>query len=201
MNESLQSILLKFEASKLSSGIKLKITKRTDYRLLARMKIHYSQPKGFVGRNICYAIYYNGIYYGHIVGGSAVMWLVGRDEFFYPLKDLNTIVNNIFYNVSSPTGKYPIRNFTSKILLYFEQQIAKDWAAKYGDRIVGFESLVELPRTGELYLKAGYTLVGQTKGFTCKRTGGTGTDSWSGKRVWNTDEDDLRPKLVFCHKL
>ena len=45
-------------------------TKRTDSRLLQLMHNHYSQPKGFVGRNICYAITFNDIYYGHIIGGS-----------------------------------------------------------------------------------------------------------------------------------
>lgn len=61
--------------------LRLEITKRTDKRLLERMKGHYSQPKGFVGRNICYAIYYKDIYYGHIVWGSATKHLKGRHEF------------------------------------------------------------------------------------------------------------------------
>ena len=61
--------------------LELIITKRTDERLLHRMKNHYSSPKGFVGRNICYAIIYNDIYYGHIVGGSATRFLPGRNEY------------------------------------------------------------------------------------------------------------------------
>lgn len=55
--------------------------KRTDKRLLANMAIHYSKPNGFVGRNICYAVMYKGIYYGGIVGGSATLHLAGRNEF------------------------------------------------------------------------------------------------------------------------
>jgi len=44
-------------------------------------------------------------------------------------------------------------------------------------------------------LRDGWEMVGQTKGFTCKRVAGIGTDSWGGKRVWDTE--NLRPKLVF----
>lgn len=59
-------------------GLRLEVIKRTDPRILANMSIHYSQPKGFVGRNICYAVLYNSIYYGSIVGGSATKHLPGR---------------------------------------------------------------------------------------------------------------------------
>lgn len=177
--------------------IRLEITKRTDNRLLELMNIHYSQPKGFVGRNICYAIYYEDIYYGHIVGGSATLHLSGRNDFFNITKaNLTSIVNNIFYHVFPNGGKYPKRNFTSYVLGEWRKQIQLDWLDKYGNQVIGFESLVELPRTGDLYIKDGWKNVGTTEGYTCKRVGGKGTDSWSGKRVWDTK--NLRPKLVFC---
>jgi len=181
--------------------IKLIQTKRTDSRLLERMKIHYSKPKGFVGRNICYAVYYNDVYYGHIIGGSATMHLKGRHEFLgTQKKDLNNIVNNIFFNVQKVNDKYPLRNFTTKVLLEFENKISNDWFLKYGDFVFGFETLVEKPRTGELYKRAGWVVVGETVGYTCKRAKGKGTDNWSGKRVWNTNKDELRPKIVLCKK-
>jgi len=175
-------------------------TKRTDPRLLSRMATHYSQPKGFVGRNICYSIEYNGIYYGHIVFGSSTRFLPGRNDFLgIDLGSLNNVVNNIFYNVSS-ADKYPKRNFTSHVLVEAEKQVVIDWLDKYGDEVRGFETLVELPRTGELYKRAGYVPVGRTTGYTCKRVAGNGTDSWSGKRVWNTDPEQLRPKIVLCKR-
>lgn len=75
--------------------------------------------------------------------------------------------------------------------------ITNDWLEKYDDIVIGFESLVELPRSGELYQRDGWSLVGETKGYTCKRVGGLPRkDRWSGTRIWNTTE--LRPKLVFC---
>lgn len=176
-------------------------TKRTDNNLLQRMAIHYSQPKGFVGRNICYAIYYNSQYFGHIVAGSATRFLPGRNEYFnISIKDINHIVNNIFFNVSKINQKYPIRNFTSLIVKQFIKQCNVDWFQKYGEEVFGYETLIELPRTGELYIKAGWIKVGVTKGFTCKRIAGKGTDSWSGKRVWNVNKNELKPKLVLCYK-
>jgi hypothetical protein len=171
--------------------------KRTDSRILANMDVHYSKPKGFVGRNICYAIMFDGVYYGSTVGGSATLYLPGRHDFLGTHRnDLNRIVNNIFFHVEGP---YPFRNFVPKVIAAFRHQISFDWKSKYGDEVIGFETLVELPRTGDVYLRDKWTLVGQTKGFTCKRQAGKGTDDWSGKRVWDTNK--LRPKLVFCRKI
>ena len=180
--------------------LQLIITTRTEPRLLRLMQRHYSQPKGFVGRNICYSISYNGIYYGHIVAGSSTKFLPGRHEFLGTNKsNLNNIINNIFFHVEKVQDKYPARNFTSLIIKEFVKQSQVDWLAKYNNIVVGFESLVELPRSGECYKKAGWTEVGMTKGFTCKREAGKGTDSWSGKRVWDTT--NLRPKRVFCLRI
>ena len=182
--------------------LKFEITKRTDARLLERMSSHYSRPKGFVGRNICLAIIYSNVYYGHIVFGSATRFLPGRnEELGIELQQLNTVANNIFYNISKVNGKYPCRNFTSFVLQESVSVVAELWQEKYGDSLKGFETLVELPRTGELYLKAGWKIVGETKGFTCKRQAGTGTDGWTGVRVWNTDPEQLRPKTVLTYKL
>ena len=174
-------------------------TKRTDPRLLERMENHYSQPKGFVGRNICYAVMFGGEYFGHIVAGSSTKNLPGRHGFLGTDRtDLNRIVNNIFFNVSPVEGKYPIRNFTTKVVKAFTEQVPFDWLIKYGDIVLGFETLVEKPRTGELYRRAGWVEVGTTKGYTCKRVAGKGTDSWSGRRQW--DCDNLRPKVVLCYQ-
>ena len=182
--------------------LELVVTKRTDDNLLERMAVHYSKPRGFVGRNICYAIFYDSTYYGHIVAGSATRFLPNRNEYLgITLDELNTVINNIFFNVSPPDGSsYPVRNFTKSVVKLFVERAREDWKRKYGDTCSGFETLVEKPRKGELYLRAGWELVGETKGYTCKRVGGRGTDSWHGKRVWNTDPEKLRPKLVLCYK-
>lgn len=189
------------------SSLRLEPIKRTDPRILADMAVHYSNPKGFVGRNICYAIMHDGVYYGSVVGGSATLHLVGRDEFFNISKEkkkqaLRSIVNNIFFHIENKHGRYPIRNMVPKVLGLFRKQITVDWQEKYGDPVKGFESLVELPRTGEAYKRDGWEEVGVTIGFTCKRISGKGkhrTDSWTGQRVWDTK--NKRPKRVFVRHI
>jgi hypothetical protein len=52
-----------------------------------------------------------------------------------------------------------------------------------------------LSRMNRKQRRAGWIEVGLTKGYTCKRVAGKGTDSWTGKRVWDTNT--LRPKRVF----
>ena len=169
--------------------------KRTDYRLTSLMNIHYSKPKGFVGRSLCYAIWFDDIFYGCIVGGSATKNLPGRPK----INNLNSIINNIFYHIERGIERYPTRNFTTMILKNWLPIVAQDWEKKYGDVVIAFESLVELPRTGDLYKKANFVEIGITKGYTCKREGGIGTDNWTGKRVWNTT--NLKPKRVFWLEL
>jgi len=173
--------------------------KRTEPKLLLDMSNHYSQPKGFVGRNICWAVYFSDRCYGHIVAGSATRFLPGRAEFMQQEGIrccLNNIVNNIFFHISPGENGYPIRNFSTRVLQLFRNTTILRWEEKYSDSVKLFETLVEIPRPGHIYLRDKWKCVGQTKGFTCKRVGGKGSDSWSGKRVWDTE--NLRPKLVFC---
>ncbi len=179
----------------------LLVTKNSNHWLRGLMEIHYSQPKGFVARNIVYAVFWDMVFYGYTVAGSCTRSLPKRNEFF-GIDDakLNNIVNNSFFHIERAlTGKYPHRNFLPLIIKEWRKHVMVDWPKKYGDQVIGFETLVEPPRTGECYLRDGWTYISTTKGFTCKRTAGNGTDSWGGKRVW--DKEHLRPKLVFVRKL
>ena len=182
-------------------SLSLNLIKNSNVFLRQDMAYHYSMPNGFVGRNICHNIYYQGVRYGSIVGGSATLFLPGRNIFFgitAENKSLNYICNNVFFHVEKKNDRYPTRNFTTKIMRLWMKQIRTDWENKYQQLLLGLESLVELPRTGDLYLRSGWSEVGVTKGYNCKRIAGKGTDSWSGKRVWNTR--DLSPKRVFCYR-
>lgn len=156
---------------------------------------HYSHPKGFVGRQLFYRIDYDDITYGYIGFGSATRHLAGRPHWYVDTIGLNHGLNNTFYHVYRVNGKYPCRNFTVQVLLRAENAAREDYERKYFDRVRWLETLVELPREGRLYRMAGYEEVGLTKGFTCKRIAGQGSDGWSGKRVW--DLQNLRPKRVF----
>ncbi len=174
--------------------LSLERIRRDDPEIITCMTRHYSMPNGFVGRSICYAILFGNKCYGAIAGGSATRFLPNREI----IGTLNNGVNNIFFH-SDRNGGYPLRNFTSRVLKLYRSQIELDWKSKYGDEVLWHETLVEIPRTGECYRRDGWIMVGTTKGFTCKRIGGNGSDSWSGKRVWDTV--NLRPKLVFYRRL
>lgn len=185
-----------------NKGLRLLQTSKLDLDLQNDMGNYYSHPKGFVGRSICYKIYYDNLYYGGIVGGSSTRFLPGRNEYFDTKYkwytggwNLENIVNNLFFHIEKKNNEYPMRNFSQEILKLFQVKIKQDWQNKYFDKVLGFETLIELPRTGEIYKRNKWELVGQTIGYTCKRVAGRGTDSWSGKRVWDTE--NLRPKLVF----
>lgn len=185
-----------------NNELTLNVIKRSNTSLVDNMKIHYSQPKGFVGRNICYMVTYNGVCYGHIVGGSATMHLPGRNEYFGNAP-LNSLVNNIFFHIEKQGDDYPIRNFAQKTIKLWRFRVSQDWKLKYGDNVVGFETLVEPPRTGECYLRDKWVYTGTTKGFTCKRPAlqdGMKKDKYGNARIWNKDPDNLRPKLVFVRK-
>jgi hypothetical protein len=183
--------------------IQLYRVKNSNLLLRQNMSVHYSQPKGFVGRNLCYLIYEGSKCYGSIVAGSAGMNLAGRDAYFELTKqtkktEIQRIANNVFFHIERVNGKYP-RNFAPKVLALFRERVAIEWEYIYGVSLLGFETLVEPPRTGEIYLRDGWEQVGITKGQTCKRASGTGTDTWTGKRIWDTE--NLRPKIVLCRKI
>jgi hypothetical protein len=156
------------------------------------MSIHYSHPKGFVGRQLVYKILVDDKEVGAIVGGSATLHLPNRNEFFGDKYYINGIINNTFYHLEKQEDK----NLGSKVLKLWRKQVVLDWEERYKDKVIGFETLIELPRNGALYKADNWIYVGTTKGYICKRVAGEQTENWSGKRVWNYDE--LKPKLVFC---
>lgn len=172
---------------------------KSDSQLQGWMTTHYSAPKGFVGRQLIYRVQVNGIIYGATAAGSATRFLPGRKDFFGREIPLNNMVNNTFFHIEKQAGRYPLRNFATQIVRKWREVVMIDWLTYYGDRVLGWETLVEEPRTGELYRRDGWTEVGMTKGYTCKRVAGKSTDGWTGKRVW--DMKNLRPKRVFVREV
>lgn len=177
------------------SDIQLRRIDKTDKDLLRFMEIHYSRPKGFVGRQLIYKIIGNGLCFGAIAGGSATLHLKQRFD-FWPLyvPPLETIVCNTFYHLERWID-YPCRNFATKVISLFRKVVSIDWRSEYQSNVLGFETLIEPPRTGECYRRDGWRCVGMTEGFQCKRVAGYGSDGWSGKREWNLN--DRVPKHVF----
>lgn len=114
--------------------IELVRVKRTHPTLLEMMPRHYSAPKGFVGRNLCYLIQWHGwqpdvppVTYGAIVGGSATRFLPGREAFFGAKLPLNSLVNNTFFHVEPGEQGYPCRNFVSRVIATWRARMLIDW--------------------------------------------------------------------------
>jgi hypothetical protein len=189
--------------------------------LLSAATNHYTSPKGFVGRFLGYAIYFDEKYLGVIIGGSATLHLPGRNEFLgIEIGKLNSVINNTLFHIERPWAippflwkfgengisvienreGYPKRNITNHILREWRARSAEDWLKVYGDEVVGFETLVLPPRTGEIYIRDAWTLIGETKGYICKREGGKSvSEKFGGKRVWEFDPS--KKKLVFCKQV
>jgi len=175
--------------------IRIEPVAKNDPELHRLMAVHYTHPKGFVGRQLFFHITWAGTLYGCIAFGSATRYLPGRPT---SVADLTHGLNNIFYHIEKQDGRYPCRNFTTRALLLAEPLAIAAYETRYHDAVWWLESLVELPRTGDLYRKAGYREVGITKGYTCRRVGGNVlTEVFDGRRVWNMDPNSLRPKRVF----
>lgn len=190
-------------------GLTLTPIRSMEPELVDMMQRHYSAPKGFVGRDIRYRVQYDGVLYGYTVAGSATLHLPGRNEFFVldkMEKDsrryaiARCLVNNTFFHIEPRDGQYPIRNFSQQVVKTWRSRVMVDWPAKYGDQVLGFETLVEPPRTGEVYLRDGWSRVGVTQGQQAKRVAGKGSDGWGGERVWLRDAP-LRPKIVLCKRV
>ena len=112
-------------------GIVLTPSSKGDSDVKYLMSIHYSKPKGFVGRQIVYKIHYDDTFCGAIVGGSATKHLPGRNEFFDDKFNLNAIVNNTFFHL---LPGLPL-NTGSKVLRLFRNNIIKDWELRIGAQV------------------------------------------------------------------
>jgi hypothetical protein len=201
--------------------IKLERISKGDLLLRIASNNHYSEPGGFVGRFLGYAVWCSSDYLGVIVGGSATMHLVGRNAFFdIESSGLNNVINNTLFHIERPRDMppfeyirddgtlrvaerrkpYPVRNITNHILAEWRRVAKRDWENTYQNEVLGFESLVQIPRTGEVYRRDGWSLVGETKGFSCRRVGGeSATEKFDGRRVWEFDA--TKRKLVFCRRV
>lgn len=161
------------------------------------MAEHYSKPKGFVGRQLVYLIRCGGATYGAIAGGSATLQLERSGRVIPAGASMHNVVNNNFFHLDRGGLKYPVRNFAQRVLSLWRKRVMVDWPGTYKHDVRLFETLVEPPRTGDVYLRDGWSLVGMTAGYQVKRVSGHSPNETfkGGVRVW--DRVNLRPKHVF----
>lgn len=143
---------------------------------------HYPGSKGICGRSQNYIILYKNKLTGIIGFNSPPQMVSDVDKYFNINKEnrkakLSRILNNNVYRlvVSEP-------NLASRVLSLIIPRLKKDYEESYGERLIGLMTFVEPPRDGKCYQASGWTYVGETKGFSCKRGGREG--KWK-KKQWS----------------
>lgn len=125
----------------------------------------YVPTTQYVGRQCNYSIWCEGHEIGFTGIGSAIMSMGGRDRFIgwnkqQRMHNLTKIANNWRYTLINNLPK----NTGSKVISMAINQARIDWKKKYGDELMLLETLVELPRTGTVYIASGWVPVGETLG-------------------------------------
>lgn len=157
-------------------------------------RIHYANIQETIGRQLHYLV----LYHGHIVGAITAaqsIWSSKPRDVFWGLNTLNRefLLNNIICNTFFRLeGR--VENLGTRVLRLWRIQSARDWEQEYGDRVMGFETMVEPPRTGAMYLADNWVYVGDTAGFKKSR---------AGQKLYGVDIGELftastTPKLIFC---
>ena len=129
---------------------------------------HYLGYRGPVGENLKYLVYDR---HGRVLSAAlfgAAAWTMGcRDRFIgwdraERQRHLALLANNMRFLIA-PWVR--VAHLASHILARIARQIASDWQAKYGHRVVLLETTVEQPRfAGTCYRAANWACVGQTRG-------------------------------------
>lgn len=125
----------------------------------------YVPSTHYVGRQLNYSIWCQGHEIGFTGIGSAILAMGGRDKFIGWTKQqrmahITNVANNWRYTLINNLPP----NTGSKVLGLVTRRAREDWKNRYGDELVLLETLVELPRTGKVYIAAGWKPVGNTIG-------------------------------------
>lgn len=174
-------------------NIRLEQCKRTDPRYKEIRDRHYIPNHGCIGQQIHYLVFLDDEVVGIISGASAVYAVKARDDYFGLNKDnkrpgLNSIINNVVFRLEKN-----IKNLGSQILALWRRTIARDWEAKYGVKVHGFETFIigNEVRFGALYKADNWDYVGMTAGSAKTR---------SGVQFMSERETTVK-KMIFCKKI
>ena len=166
--------------------IELERVKQTDSKAREYITNHYTNPRGFIGRNTTHLIKVDGNVCGVIVSGSTSLHLVGRSEFFGKDCNIQDIINNRLFRLENN-----IPNLGTQVLKLWRKVVVEEWKIKYDCTPIGFETLVKPPLTGSVYRADNWFFGGITKGYTATKFGHSNKD-----KLWIKTE----PRLVFFRK-
>jgi len=142
-------------------------TKRMLFRDIINKYHKYKDYKDYPGRKIDYFVKLDGKIIGCIGIASPMLAITPRDNFIGWSKDiriqnLQKIANNYRFCMIE-------KGYGGKALSLLQKRCIQDWKAKYNERLLMLETMVEPPFTGNVYKSAGWISVGQTKGNSFRR--------------------------------
>ena len=154
--------------------VRLELVKSSDPLYKQFRSRHYIPPKGAVGQQLQYLVFYGSEVVGVIGGASAVFTNQARDEFWQfsadrdtKTRQLNSVINNNVFRL-----EYPAPNLATMVLAMWRKRIVQDWEHLYGVQVAGFETFVVeerlwngKTRNGACYRADNWEMVGITKGY------------------------------------
>ena len=143
---------------------------------------HYLGFKPFAGRGLRYIFEWRGHRVGLAGWQSGVFkcrprdrWIGWKQKLLFTR--LHLIANNTRFLILRALGCFP--NLASLALAAMVRRLSADWSAAYGHSLLLAETFVDPSRfSGHMYKAAGWTRLGQTKGYT--RAKGRYTDPHGG---------------------
>ena len=154
--------------------VRLELVKSSDPLYKQFRSRHYIPPKGAVGQQLQYLVFYGSEVVGVIGGASAVFTNQARDEFWQfsadrdtKTRQLNSVINNNVFRL-----EYPAPNLATMVLAMWRKRIVQDWEHLYGVQVAGFETFVVeerlwngKTRNGACYRADNWELLGITRGY------------------------------------
>ena len=139
---------------------------------------HYLGFKRFAGHGVRYVFEWRGQWVGLAGWQSGAFKCRPRDQWIGWKRELqftrmHLIANNTRFLILGAPGCFP--NLASLALAAMVQRLSADWSAAYGHSLLLAETFVDPSKfCGHMYKEAGWTRLGQTKGYA--RANGRYTD-------------------------
>ena len=168
--------------------VRLELVKSSDPLYKQFRSRHYIPPKGAVGQQLQYLVFYGSEVVGVIGGASAVFTNQARDEFWQfsadrdtKTRQLNSVINNNVFRL-----EYPAPNLATMVLAMWRKRIVQDWEHLYGVQVAGFETFVVEERLWN----------GKTRNGACYRlTTGRWSASLRGMEIPTSEAERLEAKI------
>lgn len=162
--------ILSQEEQAILEGVQVRLIRSEEQQRFDQIIIqdHYLHSADFVGQQLRYVAEYQGQWVALVVWTAAAYKLKLREQWIgwtdrQKRRRLPLIVNNSRFFIPEP---FHIPNLASRVLKLNLERLSRDWQQTYHHGVLVAETFVDPERfRGTTYQAAGWTLLGQTKGF------------------------------------